>query len=150
MKSPVVILSLFLLASFSIVVVSRVNKLQKKGKPTRFENRIDRTIPATTVEWTDTVQNLGKVIEGTMVNVRFTFKNTGSRMLIVSDVAASCGCTIAEKPQKPFSPGEIGTINATFDSKNRGGMNHKMLTVLLNTERRLQDLKFDVEVIVAK
>jgi NADH:ubiquinone oxidoreductase subunit 6 (subunit J) len=62
MKSSVVILSLFLLASFSIIVVSRVNKLQKKGKQARFENRINRTIPATTVEWTDTVQNLGKVL----------------------------------------------------------------------------------------
>ena len=150
MKSPIVILSLFLLASFSIIMVSRINKLPKKGKQNKYENRIDRTIPPTTVEWTDTTQNLGKVMEGTQVNVQFKFKNTGSNIMVVTDVAASCGCTIVEKPQKPFSPNEIGTINATFDSKNRVGINHKVLTVLINTERRIQELKFDVEVIEAK
>jgi hypothetical protein len=89
-------------------------------------------------------------MEGTVVNVQFRFKNTGNKMLVITDVAASCGCTVPEKPEKPIAPGAEGVIKATFDSKNRIGTNHKVITVILNTENRTQQLVFDVEVIPSK
>ena len=89
-------------------------------------------------------------MEGTVVNVQFKFKNTGDKMLIVSDVAASCGCTVPEKPEKPIAPGADGIIKATFDSKGRMGSNHKVLTAIVNTENRTQQLVFNVEVVPSK
>lgn len=144
MRTPFTILSLFLVASFAIIFANRPirNKTNKV--------KMDLTIPITSVEWIDSIQNFEKVLEGTLVNVEFRFRNTGGKMLVISDVAASCGCTVPEKPNKPISPGEIGIIKARFDSKNRVGTNHKVLTVYVNTEERAKDLSFDVDVIPVK
>ncbi len=144
MKSSIIIVSVFILAAFSIVFLG--NPARKIIKRIPFESKIDRSIPATTVEWQDTLKNLEKVLEGTKINVEFPFKNTGNKILIITDVAPSCGCTIAEKPSKPIMPGETSSIKAVFNSENRTGTNHKELKVLLNTERRIQNLVFNVEV----
>ena len=41
---------------------------------------------------------------------------------------ASCGCTVPEKPEKPFAPGEEGVIKAKFDSHGTSiGRNKKIL-----------------------
>ena len=110
MRTPAIILLLFILASFTIIFLSRPIKV----RPKTLEERIDRSIPTTKVTWIDTLQNLGKVIEGNSITVQFRFKNSGTRMLVISDVAASCGCTIPEKPEKPISPDSVGVIKAIF------------------------------------
>ncbi len=150
MRIPFTILSLFLVASLVLIIGNRPQRLTPRIRSKSIEERIDRSIPATTVLWLDSTQNLGNVMEGTVVNVQFRFKNTGNKMLVITDVAASCGCTVPEKPEKPIAPGAEGVIKATFDSKNRIGTNHKVITVILNTENRTQQLVFDVEVIPSK
>jgi hypothetical protein len=92
MKSSFIILSLFLVASFALVIYNRPPRLKPRIKVKSIEERIDRSIPTTTILWLDSVQNLGNVMEGTVVNVQFKFKNTGDKVLVVSDVAASCHC----------------------------------------------------------
>lgn len=145
MKSSIIIVSAFLLTGFLIVFMGNPARHIIKRVP--FESRIDRSIPATTVEWADTFKDLGKVIEGSKINVEFPFKNTGNKVLIITDVAPSCGCTMAEVPSKPIAPGDSSSIRAIFNSENRTGTNHKELKVLLNTEKRIQSLIFNVEVL---
>ena len=150
MRIPFTILSLFLVASLVLIIGNRPQRLTPRIRSKSIEERIDRSIPATSVLWLDSTQNLGNLMEGTVVDVQFRFKNTGNKMLVITDVAASCGCTVPEKPEKPIAPRAEGVIKATFDSKNRIGTNHKVITVILNTENRTQQLVFDVEVIPSK
>jgi hypothetical protein len=103
--------------------------------------------PVTTIQWVDTVKHIGKVSEGEKVEIAFKFINTGSHPLIISNVVASCGCTIAEKPEAPIAPGKEGFIKASFDSKGRVGSNHKTLTVYANTAEATFPLLFDVDVV---
>jgi hypothetical protein len=101
----------------------------------------------TSIQWLDsTFRDIGKVKEGQVVEVTFRFKNTGSKNLIIQDVSASCGCTVPEKPGKPFAPGEEGVIKAKFDSKNRVGEARKNVYVKSNSEPNTQELSFRVEV----
>ncbi|HEX7847420.1 MAG TPA: DUF1573 domain-containing protein [Chitinophagaceae bacterium] len=101
----------------------------------------------TSIEWLDsTFLNLGKVTDGKVVEVTFRFKNTGDKPLVFANVTAGCGCTVPEKPAKPYLPGEEGVIRATFDSKGRKGENNKSVYVESNTNPRSQELKFRVEV----
>lgn len=102
----------------------------------------------TTIEWVDSLtRNYGTIPEGEKINVAFTFRNTGSTPLVIGRVTPSCGCTIAEQPQKPIAPGQEGQIRATFNSQGRVGINHKTLTVNANT-KGVQNfaLKFVVQV----
>lgn len=102
----------------------------------------------TTIQWLDSShQDLGKVNEGQVVEVSWKFKNNGSKPLIINGASASCGCTVAEKPEAPIAPGEEGIIKAKFDSKNREGMQRKDVYVTANTKGlRDHQLSFAVEV----
>jgi hypothetical protein len=102
----------------------------------------------TTIQWIDsTVQDLGRVKEGAIVEVSYRFKNAGDKSLVIEDVVAGCGCTVPEKPEKAFAPGEEGVIRAKFDSKGRFGTNDKSVTVTSNTKpEKIQTLQFKVEV----
>jgi hypothetical protein len=103
----------------------------------------------TTIEWLDsTFKDLGKVVQGQQVEVSYRFKNTGDKNLIITDVTASCGCTVPEKPQKPYAPGEEGVIKAKFDSNGRPvGEARKEVYVTANTRPSVsQSLSFRVEI----
>jgi len=102
----------------------------------------------TSIQWLDSMhQDLGKVNEGAKVEVSWRFKNTGNKPLIISSASASCGCTVAEKPEEPIAPGAESRIKATFDSEGRVGMNTKEVYVGANTTGTTShQLSFVVEV----
>lgn len=104
----------------------------------------------TTIEWVDSsYQDLGKVKEGQTVEVTYRFKNSGNEPLIVSNVSAGCGCTVAEKPQEPIAPGKESVIKALFNSAGQSAGEHrKEVYVVANTAPNdKQTLSFRVEVI---
>jgi hypothetical protein len=103
----------------------------------------------TSIQWLDSTSlKLGKVKKGEVVEVAYHFRNTGDKQLVITDVTAGCGCTVPEKPEKPFAPGEEGVIKAKFDSKNQqSGVPHtKYVTVMSNTNPNTHQLSFTVEI----
>lgn len=102
----------------------------------------------TSLQWLDsTFKDLGKIKEGQVIEVSFRFKNSGTKNLIFSNVSASCGCTIPEKPEKPFAPGEEGTIKAKFNSQGKPhGPIRKEIYVMANTIPVSQTLTFGAEI----
>ena len=102
--------------------------------------------PLTSISFKDSIIHKGKIEEGVMMDVEFEFTNTGTEMLVIKNVSASCGCTIPEKPEEPIAPGQTGKIKATFDSRGRAGLNQKVITVTANTKETIHTLIFDVEV----
>jgi hypothetical protein len=102
----------------------------------------------TTIQWLDsTYQDLGTVKEGPEVDIAFKFKNTGDKNLVIENVTAGCGCTIVEKPEKPFAPGETGSIKAKFTTKGHPNTNEKSIFVTSNTKVNPdQELKFRIVV----
>jgi hypothetical protein len=139
---------IFVLAAAGIAAC---NSEDKNAGPQTAEERIMAMRDSanfTSIEWLDsTLLNLGKVKEGTIVEVSYRFKNSGSKNLVIEDVAAACGCTVPEKPERAFAPGEEGVIKAKFDSRGRVGTNNKYVTVTSNTTPSKQHtLHFTVEV----
>ena len=102
----------------------------------------------TSIQWLDsTYKNLGKIKEGQVIEVTFRFKNSGSKNLIFSTVSASCGCTVPEKPEKPYAPGEEGMIKAKFDSQGKPhGEVRKEIFANANTNPGQHTLTFGVEI----
>jgi hypothetical protein len=87
----------------------------------------------TSIEWIDPVVNeLGKLKQNQEIEITWRFKNTGSNNLVIQNVTAGCGCTIPEKPQQPFAPGEEGVIKAKFNGVGHGSIS-KQVTVMANT-----------------
>lgn len=74
----------------------------------------------------------GEVLEGQIVEYRFTLRNEGKSDLVIESVRASCGCTAVEPAEKVLKPGQSTEIVAKFDSRGRTGMQHKTITVETN------------------
>ena len=104
----------------------------------------------TTVQWLDSAQNFGKVTDGEKVVITFHFKNTGTKPLVISNVQASCGCTVPSKPEEPIAPGAEGKITAEFNSEGRVGKASKNITVTANTKEGIAVLMFEGEVLPKK
>jgi len=89
----------------------------------------------TTIQWLDsTSQNLGKIKEGSVVEISWKFKNTGNKPLIIAEAQGTCGCTIADKPNAPVAPNGEGVIKAKFNSQGQGPEAHKTVSVQANTK----------------
>ena len=105
------------------------------------------TANLTTIQWLDGGEkDFGKIKEGENLDVSFRFKNTGNKPLVISNVSASCGCTIPETPKKPYAPGETGVIKASFNSTGKAGLQSKQVNVHANTNPEMTTLVFRVEV----
>ncbi|HEY8389163.1 MAG TPA: DUF1573 domain-containing protein [Parasegetibacter sp.] len=105
----------------------------------------------TTIQWIDSIKNVGRILEGQQLVLSFRFKNTGDKPLVISSVVPGCGCTVVEKPEKPVPPGQEGEIRGVFDSNGRVGAIHKNITVYTNTkDRPVHELLFVGEVVRMK
>lgn len=102
----------------------------------------------TTMQWLDdTIQNLGKIQEGSVVEISWKFKNTGNKPLVIADARGTCGCTIADKPNAPVPPNGEGIIKAKFNSQGQGPEAHKTVSVQANTKgQTLHYLTFTAQV----
>ena len=89
----------------------------------------------TTVKWIDsTFKDVGNVKKGQVVEIPFVVKNTGDKPLIIAAVQPGCGCTVAEKPEKPIMPGKEEKIVAKFNSEGQSvGEHTKDIVLKANT-----------------
>lgn len=133
---------IFLILAISVGMIACKTNDKKVGadSTTTNENTGTNTNPEelTSIEWIDpNPQELGKLVKDKEIEVTFRFKNTGDKMLVIENVTASCGCTIPEKPEKPFAPGEEGIIKAKFNGSGHGTIS-KTVNVTANTNPQKQ------------
>ncbi len=100
------------------------------------------------IKFTEENFDFGKIIQGEKVAHTFTFTNEGKTNLIVASAKASCGCTVAQPPKEPISPGAIGKIDVVFDSNGKSGHVTKSISVITNCEPSTTILVIGGDVIV--
>ncbi|HEX9006810.1 MAG TPA: DUF1573 domain-containing protein [Bacteroidota bacterium] len=76
--------------------------------------------------------NLGQIYRGDTVEHPLTIVNSGRDTLVISRVDVSCGCTGSMLSNDHIGPGDKGTLQITFNSRNFRGPVHKSLTVNSN------------------
>ncbi|MBL4755274.1 MAG: DUF1573 domain-containing protein [Flavobacteriales bacterium] len=78
----------------------------------------------------------------------FTFTNTGTNPLIISNAKGSCGCTVPKWPKEPIPPGGTGTIEVDYKPGSQKGNQKKSVTVTANTEPA--DTRLSISAVVAE
>ncbi|MBY0245702.1 MAG: DUF1573 domain-containing protein [Sphingobacteriaceae bacterium] len=78
--------------------------------------------------------NFGKILLGKPVTHNFTFTNVGEEPLILTNVQASCGCTVPEFTKVPVKKGEKGSIKVTFNAAAGPAPFSKSLTITSNAK----------------
>lgn len=129
------------LIALALISLAACKEMDKKAAPveTMTKEEIAKAVSDTTnftsITWLDsTTQSLGKLKKDKEIEITWRFKNTGDKNLIIENVTAECGCTIPEKPQQPFAPGEEGVIKAKFNGSGSGTIT-KRVHLLANTKQ---------------
>ncbi len=135
-----------LLVSIVVVIFSCDARRKDKIADDALQQMEAASKNLTTVELIDSVFNFGSITEGEKVEFSFRFRNTGKFPLVITNVSATCGCTIPEKPEQPIKTGETGFIKVVFNSKSKSGHQEKSITVSSNSNPAFNDLKLVGEV----
>ncbi len=83
------------------------------------------------VKFEKNIHDYGTIVQGADGNCEFQFVNKGEKPLILSNVSASCGCTVPEWPKEPIAPGKSGSIKVMYNTAIVGTFN-KSVTVHSN------------------
>jgi hypothetical protein len=93
--------------------------------------------PATGVKeglhWESREHNFGEIKQGVPVTALFTFTNTSDQPLLIKEVKAPCGCTVASYTRELIAPGAQGQVISTYNAASPGVF-YKTIRVLVNTQ----------------
>ena len=136
---------LFLLLTVGLICLSCGDGGSGAQTPVKTKDSTTVVLPAFTFD--TTYHNFGSIQEGTVVEHTYRFVNSGKAPLIISNVSAQCGCTVADFAKKPVAVGDSASITVKFNSKDRTGLQNKEITIVANTEPALTSLILRGEVI---
>jgi copper(I)-binding protein len=88
------------------------------------------------IQFNSAVYDFGKAISGEQVKHTFYFTNTGVQDLVLSNVHATCGCTVVGDWVRQVKPGESGAIPVVFNTANNNRPVTKLITVICNDRTR--------------
>ena len=141
--------TLLLLVFVSVILVSCNSKNNKTNQSSGVTSGSDSSgtssemngLPVLSFE--EDFHDFGKLFSGELVTYAFKFKNTGSSVLLISNVGTSCGCTVTAFPKQPIKPGEESTIDVKFDTTGKHGRQSKSITVFANTQPPTSTLRIE-------
>jgi hypothetical protein len=97
-----------------------------------FAQQTASTQSGPVVSFEKNTHDFGDIHQGDKVEHTFTFTNTGSEPLLITNVNVQCGCTTPSWPREPIAPGAKGEIVVGFNSAGKMGMQTKTVTLVSN------------------
>lgn len=134
MKKSIFIVALAAAFTFTSCKENASDKVNAENAEMTSSESADNTTENTGVypvmTFHQTEHDFGTIAQGTNVEHKFTFTNTGEAPLIISDAKGSCGCTVPEFTKDPVAPGEKGEMLVKF---NGSGQNQRTISVNVST-----------------
>lgn len=116
------------------ILFSTISLASCKNQEAKIPAAANDTANYTNIQWIDSVKNIGFVDAGTKTEIKFKFKNTGTKPLFIIAARPGCGCTVADYPKEAIAPYAEGVITAAYDAnKNTQGEFRKNISVIANT-----------------
>jgi hypothetical protein len=85
--------------------------------------------------FSEEIHNFGALKAGEVVSFTFSFRNDGTKSLIIKEVDSGCGCTQVNIPNKTIAPGKDGQIEVIYNSAGEVGRQLKTITISSNAEQ---------------
>jgi hypothetical protein len=112
-----------LLGLFAFLFVIQVNAQSESGAVITFkEKSVD----------------FGDIVQGQKVSHTFELTNTGESPLVISNVAATCGCTVPSWPKEPIAPGASAEIQVSFNSTGKMGKQNSIVRIYSNASEPIE------------
>ncbi|MCY0970590.1 DUF1573 domain-containing protein [Chryseobacterium wangxinyae] len=103
---------------------------------------------AEAIKWKSESIDVGNIPQGKPKAIRFEFKNTSTKPIIIENVAPSCGCTAAKYSDKPIQPGKMGFVEASYNAANAGAF-VKTVNVTTSDSKTPKTLSFKGTVVAS-
>lgn len=146
------VLKFFLILMISSLVISCGNSSDSKldtglvNNPKSADGKL-KPYEKPRISFSKTEHDFGNVIKGEMVKTSFKFTNIGKADLLISKVATSCGCTVADYTKKPVRPGKSGKVEILFNTKGKTGHQNKTVTVMSNATSSRTTLRVKANIV---
>jgi hypothetical protein len=118
MKKSILVICAFVVSTFGLFAQAPI---QAPAQPSSEDSIVFEKM----------VHDYGTIVQGADGNSEFRFTNKGKAPLVLSNVHASCGCTVPEWPKEPILPGKSASIKVTYNTNNVGSFG-KTITVNSN------------------
>ena len=93
------------------------------------------------ISFTESEHDFGTIMNGTPVETKFVYTNTGNTPLVVSNIKSTCGCTVPQDwSRSPLAPGESSEFTVKFNGKGANQVS-KSITLTTNTEKGSEIVK---------
>ncbi|MDN3202522.1 DUF1573 domain-containing protein [Algoriphagus sediminis] len=92
------------------------------------------------IEFEEKSKDFGDITQGDKVSHTFTLTNSGSAPLIISNVAATCGCTVPKWPKEPIAPGETAQVQVSFNSAGKMGKQNSVVRIYSNASEPIEKI----------
>ena len=132
------LLVLTALISFGLAPTHRLDAATRERSSSKRNNKLTNE-PAGVISFEKPVIDFGTVKRGQKLTAVFQFKNAGQGPLTIQGIQAACDCTTPDAVKgKIYAPGDRGSIEVVFDTKDYTGRVTKAVTVITN-ERSMPD-----------
>ena len=93
------------------------------------------------ISFVEAEHDFGTIVNGTPVETKFKYTNTGDSPLVVSNIKSTCGCTVPSDWNKdPIAPGDSAEFTVKFNGKGNNQIS-KSITLTTNTEKGSEVVK---------
>jgi uncharacterized protein (DUF58 family) len=92
------------------------------------------------ITFSEKSRDFGDIVQGEKVEHTFRLENTGAAPLVISNVAATCGCTVPAWPKEPIAPGESADIKVTFNSSGKMGKQNSVVRLYSNATEPIEKI----------
>ena len=100
------------------------------------------------ITFESTLHDFGVVSPGSNNSCEFKFKSTGTGLLKIQDIKATCGCTTTKLEKNDYHPGESGTIHVKYHAPSVARTDVKHIYVTTNiAENPKVELTIKAEVV---
>ncbi len=89
---------------------------------------------AKTLDFKETTHSFGKIKQHTPVTYVFSFKNVGTKPLVIESATAECGCTTPVYPKGVIAKGAANTVKVTYNAEAMGTFTKRVTVKMANVE----------------
>jgi hypothetical protein len=90
------------------------------------------------ISFKENSKDFGDIVQGQKVEHTFVLTNTGKSPLVISNVAATCGCTVPSWPKEPVAPGKSAEIKVSFNSTGKMGKQNSVVRIYSNASEPIE------------
>ena len=98
----------------------------------------EKEVDGPVITFEESSKDFGDIKQGDKVEHTFKLENTGNAPLIISNVAATCGCTVPNWPKEPITPGKTAQIKVSFNSAGKMGKQNSVVRIYSNATEPIE------------